>query len=291
MPSKRSRSKEREWKRRAREKMSDEKLKEERIKAKEGMKSLRNRKSREENEEGLALKQNKPARDDWYERLGARSKATMKEKRAGQTEDERNSDKAELRERMKICRAKRTIEEQEEARKNAREDMRELYKNKSKEENEYKKIFKKHEMRDSRAQLSGKEHLLWNLAAKKGMRKLKEEGRLHDFQKRSTHNITEMSDCKNFMQKGKSYSDFLSKAKPDIVERLNFEIREEKERERTRKEEERKKDIEGHWNFNAESGEYYWTGKNEPDYGDTFSCSPLTEEEKKLRKTAENREY
>jgi hypothetical protein len=100
-----------------------------------------------------------------------------------------------------------------------------------------------------------------------------------------------MSDFKNFMQKGKSYSEFLRNTKPDIVERLNLEIIEEKERERTRKEEERKKDIEGDWNFNAESGEYYWTGENEPEYGDTFSCSPLTEEEEKLRKTAESREY
>ena len=78
--------------------MSEEKLKDERTKAKEGMKSLRNRKSREENDhereaakrrmrilregqiEGFALKEKKPAIDDWYERLGARSKATMKEK-------------------------------------------------------------------------------------------------------------------------------------------------------------------------------------------------------------------
>ena len=245
--------------------MSEEKLREERTKAKEGMTSVRSRKSREENdheredakrrmkilregkiegnEERLDLKEKKPASDDWYERIVARSEATMKEKRARQTEDERNSDKAEIRERVKICRAKKTNEEQDEARKKSREDMRELYKNKSKEEKEYKKIFKKHKMRDSRAQLSGKEHLLWNLAAKKGMRKLKEEGRLHDFQKRSTHNITEMSDCRNFIQKGKSYSDFLSNAKPDIVERLNLEIREEKEREKRRKEEEMKKDI------------------------------------------------
>ena len=118
--------------------------------------------------EGFALKEKKPAIDDWYERLGARSKATMKEKRAGQTEDERNSDKAELRERMKICRAKRTIEEQEEARKNSREDMRELYKNKSKEENQYKKIFRKHNMHDSRAQILEKSTCFGTLLQRRG---------------------------------------------------------------------------------------------------------------------------
>ena len=39
----------------------------------------------------------------------------------------------------------------------------------------------------------------------------------------------------NFKRRGITYSDFLDKAKPDIVERLNQEIREKKERERKKK--------------------------------------------------------
>ena len=70
------------------------------------------------------------------------------------------------------------------------------------------------------------------------MKIFKEKGRVFEFQKRSKHNETELSDFMNFKKRGKSYWDFLDNAKPDIVERLNQEIRKEKERERKGKVEE-----------------------------------------------------
>ena len=73
---------------------------------------------------------------------------------------------------------------------------------------------------------------------------------------------------------------------PDIVERLNQKLREQKENERKRIE----KASKGEWHYNGESGEYFWTGKKEPDYQEHFCYSPPTKEEKKLTKEAEEKE-
>ena len=92
------------------------------------------------------------------------------------------------------------------------------------------------------------------------------------------------------MKKGKTYSDLLTKEKPDLVERLNQEIREEKEKDRKRKEDDEKEEKEGRWNYNPESDEYFWVGEGEPNYGDTFSFSPPTEEEIQISREAERKE-
>ena len=44
--------------------------------------------------------------------------------------------------------------------------------------------------------------------------------------------------------------------------------------------EENKKDKQGHWEYRAESDEYFWTGEQDPDLGDPFCNTPLTEEDK-----------
>ena len=123
------------------------------------------------------------------------------------------------------------------------------------------------------------------------MAKFKKKGRLLDFQRRSTCNTTEIDDCQNFMNRGGKYSEFLSNAKPDVIELLNQKIREEKERERREKEEKMKKEKEGEWVYCGESGKWNWTGENEPNNVDTFSCSPLTEEENKLQIESDAREF
>ena len=46
--------------------------------------------------------------------------------------------------------------------------------------------------------------------------------------------------------------------KPDVVEQINQKIREDKEKERKRNEERKN----GEWDYNGESGEWYWTGEN-----------------------------
>ena len=72
---------------------------------------------------------------------------------------------------------------------------------------------------------------------------------------------------------------------------MNNEARERKEKERKEKEAEKIREKEGQWNYNGESGEYYWTGENEPEYGDTFALEPPTEEEKELFRETERREF
>ena len=94
--------------------------------------------------------------------------------------------------------------------------------------------------------------------------------------------------------KGESFAEVLNTRKPDLIERINQEIREEKERdrkkreERERREEEEKRRKDGIWEYNGESGEYYWTGEKEPEQTvDTCVYEQLTENEKKLSEETE----
>ena len=93
-------------------------------------------------------------------------------------------------------------------------------------------------------------------------------------------NETESLDWKGFLQRGEKYWELLENEKPDIVEQLNEQIRNNKERERKWKQEENKKDKQGHSEYRAESDEYFWTGEQDPDLGDPFCNTPLTEEDK-----------
>ena len=262
--------------------MSEEKTKKERDKAQVRMKKLRESQTETNPKKvGTAIPEN------WYEILLAKTR----ERRANLTDDETQKERIELRERIRKWRATKTAEQQDEARIKAKEGMRTHSLNRTEEEKEFEKILKKHKMRVSRAQRSGKDKLKQNLEAKKGMQVLKAEGRLHDFQMRSSKNETETSDWRNFMKKGQTHIEQLSTEKPDIVERLNAEMRKEKERERKSKEEQKKKEKEGYWEYLPESDEYYWTGENEPDYGDCFRNTPPTKEDLRLKREAERVEF
>ena len=54
---------------------------------------------------------------------------------------------------------------------------------------------------------------------------------------------------------------------------------------------EKTKEKEGEWIYNGEFGEWYWTGENEPDYGDIFTFEEITEEDKRLKREAEKKEF
>ena len=62
------------------------------------------------------------------------------------------------------------------------------------------------------------------------------------------------------------HKEILSKHQPDIVSRINENVRLEKERERQKEE----NCDRGEWDYNGESGEYYWTGNIEPEYDLTY---------------------
>jgi hypothetical protein len=315
MTTNRSRSQERDRKTKAREKRSAAQLESERLKAREGMKEFRNKK-REEHEGGQAKESRKETEAEWrinWKRMcaknAAQSKENKKRKREQQNDKEKRKDNLKLQERMQNLRAKKTDEDKFEELRKAKERMRELRVKKTdeekdeeledagermrklrvdepKEQKDYKLIAQKHRRREARRQMSGKERLTQKLKAKKGMNMLKEEGRIHNFERRGYKNRDELSDWKEYVQKGKSYSEMIQHHNPDIVERLNQKLREQKENERKGIE----KASKGEWHYNGESGESFWTGRKEPDYQENFCYSPPTKEEKKLAKEAEEKE-
>ena len=183
-------------------------------------------------------------------------------------------------------------EEIEKDRVHAKERKRIERMNKTEEEKEYEIISEKYKKRESRKKRTGKEHLTQNLNAKKGMRLLIEEGRLRKFKGRSSKKSDELQDWEKYIQKGSKYSQRLEILNPDIMTRINQKNRDRKEEERKRRE----KRKQGEWDQNGESGEWYWTGEEEPDLDnlDQFCFSPPTEEEKIIIKEAEEiemREY
>ena len=157
------------------------------------------------------------------------------------------------------------------------------------EEKDYDRIIEKHRKREHRNHRNGKEHLFQNLKAKKGMKVLKEEGRLNEFVKRGTRNRSKMSDWEIFLKRGEKHSEKLKEHMPDLVEKLNQKIRDAKEKEREHEQKRQEKRREGEWDYNPEMDSWYWTGENEP-YIDSFCYSPPTEEDKKLAREAKARE-
>ena len=148
----------------------------------------------------------------------------------------------------------------------------------SDEAREFSRIQQKHYMREKRKLRSGKDHLLDNLKAKRGMQLLKKEGNLRMFTRRNGGKTLETRDWELYHRACKNNADYLASRKPDVVEIINEKIRNEKEKERLRK-----KKVEedgGEWLYNGECGEYYWSGESEPkDLDDNFEYEQLTREE------------
>ena len=128
------------------------------------------------------------------------------------------------------------------------------------------------------------------------MKDFREFGRLKNFEKRSKKNKSELSDWKEYFEKGEKYSSFLQGKKPDLIEIINQKIREEKEREREkreqerkRKEEENKKRKEGDWDYNGETGEWYWIGQKEQVIEDDYcTFNPFPRKKRKNLKKQRN---
>ena len=122
---------------------------------------------------------------------------------------------------------------------------------------EYEQVYNILKQRKSRQSRDGKAHLLDNLKAKKGMRDLKEIGRVFAFMERGRREKDEEVLWWNFWIKGKQFKDILTNKQPEIAAKMI-----EKENLLKKKDEERKKieddlDARGRWKFDC--GEYYWT--------------------------------
>ena len=180
-------------------------------------------------------------------------------------------------ERRREARNNQGEEEKERIRNIDKERRREARNKQDIEMKEYGKVLYKHQRRSLRSKRSGKEKLKENLRSKKGMRLLREEGRLLPYTERIRKNTSEVNDWKNYMKKSASRADIVEKSRPDIVEQLNKEARERREVEKLQEEKDkdaekiRKEKIEregGEWVYNPEYAEYYWSGEKEPEFID-----------------------
>ena len=101
---------------------------------------------------------------------------------------------------------------------------------------EYEQVYNLLKQRKSRQSRDGKAHLLDNLKAKKGMRDLKEIGRVFAFMERGKREKDEEVLWWNFWIKGKQFKDILTNKQPEIAAKML-----EKENLLKKKDEERKK--------------------------------------------------
>ena len=122
---------------------------------------------------------------------------------------------------------------------------------------EYDQIYNRLRLRHSRQLRDGKAHLLDNLKAKKGMRDMKEIGRVFAFMERGKREKDEEVLWWIFWNKGKQFKDIVSKKNPEIAAKMieKEDLIKKKDEDRMKLEEDL--DARGRWKWDC--GEYYWT--------------------------------
>ena len=210
-----------------------------------------------------------------------RTQRSLAEKESMERSEISENVRASDRIRKKEKRDERSLEEWKEDCKADNERKRKEAKNTDSVEREFRKIELKHRKRSLRKLRTGKEKLLQNLKAKRGMRLLHKEGRLQDYKERIDPNRKEIDDWTSFRKKGKEYCEKLEVSKPDIVAKLNEEYR-KKEESKREMEDKRKNQIEGDGEeliYNAENDYYHWFGEGDPIGHNNPEFEPLTAEE------------
>ena len=122
---------------------------------------------------------------------------------------------------------------------------------------EYEQIYDLLKKRHSRQLRDGKAHLLDNLKAKKGMRDMKEIGRVFAFMERGKREKDEEVLWWSFWNKGKQFKDIVSKKNPEMAAKMieKEDLIKKKDEDRMKLEEDL--DARGRWKWDC--GEYYWT--------------------------------
>lgn len=245
MPSKRSKSKEREKKKRARERMSQS----ERNVLNENRRNNRQQRSVEKRDTDATVdsKRKREERLNQNEQKRKEEREETQERvewfRLNRSFEKGREDCDAENERKKERRAKMNYEDRQQEVEEARKRMKELRFRKEEHEIEFANISVKHRERCFRDQRTGKEKLKNNLKAKKGMRLFRGEGRLKKYKERTSNNLDETSDWKNFMQKSKKNAEMVEQFKPDIVSQINEKVRADKERNRRKAEKEKADEI------------------------------------------------
>lgn len=158
----------------------------------------------------------------------------------------------------------------------------------SEEKIEFDKIVNLLNKRNEREQRDGKAHLLDNLEAKQGMRKLKKNGPIKsnkDYMRKKAREKDEEVMWQMFWNRGRKYKDLLKEKKPELAKL--FKEKEEnarkKQEERDRKEKEL--DEKGQWKYNNCDGEYYWSIPDEN--GHNMSLAEFNREDEDIPLTIE----
>jgi hypothetical protein len=239
MPSKRSKSQEREKKRKARQRMTDEQKEISREIAKKGMANLREIKTEEEKQkdkktsrvEMAKFRENmsKDVQEAFYENDRMR-KVIFRQ----QTEslDEKKTRLTEDKKRKEYIRDRRSEEEKEDHTEYNRQKKKISRENQLNEIKEFDKIEIKHKNRMSRQNLSKEKKSELKAKAKHGMHLLRKEGRLRTYVERSKPNMNKFSDLKDYAKKSRDNLEFLELRKPDIVQQINEEARITKEKDK-----------------------------------------------------------
>ena len=116
-------------------------------------------------------------------------------------------------------------------------------------------------MRKKRQRRNGKEHLLDNLDATKGMRILKMYGPLkgRDFMRRKAREKDEEVLWKMFWDKGQKYKDILENSKPDVADMLKEKEEIARKEKAKRDKIEKDLDAKGRWNWDNGLDDYVWS--------------------------------
>ena len=305
MPRKRSKSEERERKRKYRESRTPEKVELDREKAQKRMKEINEKKSEEEKQQqrNISKMRMRKTRENLNNDInfdGIPEKYLKREKeenmkrirkiRSHQTEEENMREKLKTKERMRALRARLTEEEKEIEREELRNRMKKLRLEKKVEDSDYEKIVQRQKLRGLRANFSGKQHLIANLKAKKGMQLLNNEGRLRTFSGRDSgiskaQRKNEFLEWKNYLGKSEGHQQRLAELKPDLVERINEHFRLEKEN-KNKKEESQREGVKA--SEHSRCGDWYWASDTESEDGGCYEI--LTKEEKDFFEKEEKRE-
>ena len=222
----------------------------------------------------------------------------MEKIRSNLSHQETAIEKKRLRERMAKLRLKKSSEEKALEKEKLRDRVAKLRFKQSPEEREYDMIRKKQRARETRKGWNPEEHWLAKQEAKKGMRLLREEGRIRAYSDRGSNKRTtrkdDLSEWDAFINKSKEHKDLLMKRDSDIVRRLNEKRRKKVEENERKKQVEEEKEREryeiGEWIYNPANDDYWWSGKGEPVYYNDDNVGELTEEEwKQIEKQQEMR--
>ena len=152
--------------------------------------------------------------------------------------------------------------------------------------------------RRKRQERNGKDHLLDNLDATRGMRILKKFGPLkgREFMRRKAREKDEEVLWKKFWEKGQKFKNILENSKPHIADMLIEKEENAKKEKEERDKIEKELDEKGRWNFDNSRDDYTWSIPDENghhvslyEYNKEYEEVPLSKEEI-LRIARENRD-